>query len=265
MRAFITKSSQKKYSAKNLLAKVAVVLIWLLLWQFAFMSVGSSLLIPSPLQVSKRLCSLIVTQEFWITVLISFVRIMGGFILGIVFGVLLAVLTNVSKILHNFLYPVLSMVKATPVASFIILALVWISSSRITAFMSFLMALPIIWGNVQQGIKKVDIRLLQMAKVYCFGFLKTIVNIYIPSVLPYFVAACTTALGLSWKAGIAAEVLAIPKNSIGRQIYNSKIYLETADLFAWTAVVIIISVVIEKLLIKLIELMRIDRRVTDGH
>jgi len=235
------------------LIKAAAIFVWVLLWQFAYLYVKTELLIPSPIQVAKRLSSLIGTTEFWVIVFTSFFRIMKGYILGVIFGAIIAVLTSASKLIYSFLYPALSIIKATPVASFIILALVWLTSAKITAFMSFLMVLPIVWGNVHTAIKKVDNNLLQMAKIFHFGRVKTIFNIYIPSVMPYLVAACTTSLGLAWKAGIAAEVLAIPKSSIGRQIYNSKIYLETVDLFAWTIVIVIMSIIIEKLLVKLID------------
>jgi NitT/TauT family transport system permease protein len=115
------------------------------------------------------------------------------------------------------------------------------------------MVTPIVWGNVTSGIQKTDKRLLEMAHSYRFGSVKTVRRVYIPSVMPYFTAACTTGLGLAWKAGIAAEVLANTKLSIGGQIYNSKIYIETADLFAWTVVVIIMSVILEWLMMRFVK------------
>ena len=46
---------------------------------------------------------------------------------------------------------------------------------------------------------------------------------------------------------IAAEIIGIPKGSIGENLYNAKIYLETPDLFAWTFVIIAVSVLFEKI------------------
>ena len=148
---------------------------------------------------------------------------------------------------REFFSPAITMIKSTPVASFIILALVWLTGQRVPVFISFLMVLPVVYGNVSQGIREVDPKLLEMARIYGMNRQKRVLKIYIPSVLPYMMAACRTALGLSWKAGVAAEVIGVTKNSIGRQLYYSKIYLETADLFAWTAVVIIMSIALEKL------------------
>ncbi|MDO4381384.1 MAG: ABC transporter permease, partial [Clostridia bacterium] len=93
-------------------------------------------------------------------------------------------------------------------------------------------------------------------KVFKFGKLKTVRAVYVHSVLPYFAAGCTTALGLAWKAGVAAEVISLPQSSVGYHLYRSKITIETADLFAWTLVVILLSVCIEKLIMKLLEKIR---------
>ena len=146
------------------------------------------------------------------------------------------------------------MIKATPVASFIILSLVWLGTAAVPIFMAFLMVLPIIWANVMQGIHGVDREYLEMARIFAMSRGKRLMKIYIPCVLPYFIAGCRSALGIAWKAGIAAEVLATPAGSIGKNLYEAKIYLNTADVFAWTAVVVIMSLVIEKLFLRILHL-----------
>ena len=150
--------------------------------------------------------------------------------------------------LYELFKPVLTVVRATPVASFIILALVWIKRDNISTFISFLMVLPILWSNVTEGIAQCDSDLLEMARAFHFSKTALISKIYIPSVMPYFFAGCTTAIGLSWKAGVAAEVLSLPKHALGSELYYSKIYLETPSLFAVTLVVIVMSIILEKLL-----------------
>jgi NitT/TauT family transport system permease protein len=109
------------------------------------------------------------------------------------------------------------------------------------------MVIPIVWGSLCTAITETDKDLLEMAKLYRFGTTKTIRLIYVPSALPLFKSACNTSIGLSWKSGIAAEVLCLPRFSVGTYLYYSKIYLETPSLFAWTAVVIILSFALEKL------------------
>ena len=235
----------KHQRIKGWLWNALVALFWLGVWQVASQWVGQELLVPAPAVVLRRLGELAVTWTFWQTVLRSCLRIMEGFLLALMLGTLLAVGTSLSKGLRRLLYPLQSIIKATPVASFIILALVWISTRHLSIFISFLMVLPMVWENVYTGIGQTDRQLLEMARVFRFGTGKTLLHIYFPSVLPYFLSACMTGMGLAWKAGIAAEVLGVPKLAIGTEIYQSKIYLETVDLFAWTVVVVIMSMLIE--------------------
>lgn len=245
---------RNKFSTKNkIVRKLIAAAVWLGIWQLVYLSVQQEILLVSPACVVKRIFELSHEGTFWLTALYSMLRILQGFLYGLLIGTGLAVLTSASDILFDIFHPVISVVKATPVASFIILALVWMQSDHVPVFTSCLMVVPIVWSNVTNGIQKTDVRLLQMARCYRFGAFKTMRRIYIPSVMPFFTAACTTGLGLAWKAGIAAEVLANTKLSIGGQIYSAKIYIETEDLFAWTAVVIVMSVLLESIMIRLMK------------
>ena len=131
------------------------------------------------------------------------------------------------------------------VASVLVLVLLGASTGRVPAIVSGLMVLPVLWGNVCKGISQTDGQLLEAARAYRFGRWKTLRLVYVPSVLPYFASGCATGLGLAWKAGVAAEVLCQPRLAIGTQVYRAKITLETPDLFAWTAVVIALSFLLE--------------------
>ena len=242
----------------RILSWAAVLLFWLAVWQLAAYRVGTSLLLPSPAAVLRRAARLAASADFWETVAVTLLRISLGSIGGIVLGALIAVLTSRFRLLHALLSPLLTVIKSTPVASFIILALIWMGRDILPSFISLLMVLPLVWTNVSAGIASTDRALLQVAQVFGFSRWKTLLRVYVPSVMPYFASACRAALGLAWKAGIAAEVLTLPKRSIGSRLYESKLYLETVDLFAWTLVVIICSLTIERLAMSV--LLRIGRR-----
>jgi len=233
---------------KRLFVKVISVLIWLLLWQAVCMVVDKEILLVSPVRTAARLFQLAGEAEFFVTAALSMLRILLGYAAGVAAGAVLAMLTSFVKPLGSFFAPAIGVIKATPVASFIILALVWFKRDTVPVFASFLMVLPIIWANVSEGISETDTGLIEMSRVFRFSRAKRLVHVYIPSAMPYFSAGCTTSLGLAWKAGIAAEVLCLPVSSIGRELYNSKIYIETADLFAWTFVVILMSMLLEVVL-----------------
>ncbi|MHB1315701.1 MAG: ABC transporter permease [Christensenellales bacterium] len=235
---------------KNLIRKLLVAALWIGVWELVYLAVGQEILIASPFAVFVRLVQYLGEGSFYAAVGVSMGRILLGFGLALLFGVLLAVLTSFLPWARELFRPVLSMVKATPVASFIILALVWMSTATVPAFTSFLMVLPIVWANVSEGILHTDRQLLEMAATFRVSKGRILKQVYLPSVVPYFSAAAKTGMGLAWKAGIAAEVLCRPANSIGTFLYNAKIYLETTDLFTVTATIILLSVILEKGFVK---------------
>lgn len=235
------------------------VLFWLLVWQGASMALSAfyphgALLLPSPLSAAARLFSLGITLSFWKTIATSAVHVLGGFLISCVLAVALAALAARDRRTEELLSPLVAAVKTVPVASFIILALVWLSSRTLPLFISALMVFPPVYLNVLEGIRRTDRSLLEMARVFRVPFLRTLRGVYLPQVLPYFRSAVSTALGLCWKAGSAAEVIALSGGSIGEQLYNAKIYFMTSDLFAWTAAIVLVSAFFEHLVLRLIDL-----------
>ena len=237
---------------KSKIDKIIAVAAALLLWQLASVIIGEEVLLVSPLKVLVRLSELIFEKEFYNAVAFSFIRITLGFVLAVVMGTIFATAAYRWHWAETMLWPYMSVIKATPVASFIILCLIWLNSSSLPIFISFLMALPIIYTNMLAGFKNTDNKLLQMAEIFRFSFKKKLVYIYLPNIKPYFISACSVALGLTWKAGIAAEIIGIPDGSMGEMLYNAKLYLATADLFGWTVTIVCVSILFEKLFMKLI-------------
>lgn len=251
----IRKKEKKQSPWIKALIYAAVAVVWLGLWQLAAMAVGQEILVPEPIVVLRRLCELLTEGEFWKNTGGTLLRVVGGFAGALVIGSALGVLMHISRTAKAFFDPMLSVVRATPVTSFIILALVWIKSAYMPVFIAFLMVLPIVCANLSEGLRQVDVRLLEMAAVYDIKGGKLVRSIYVPSVAPYILAACRTGMGLAWKAGVAAEVIGRTANSIGDMLYESKLYLETVDLFAWTVVVVVLSRIIEAGLVWLAKLL----------
>lgn len=243
----------KNVPHSKITGRIAAAVFWVAIWQMICIAVQQEILIVSPVVVLQRLWELSGDGGFWLAALNSMLHVLAGFFLGLAAGVILAVLTTSFHFLYEMLYPLISIIKSTPVVSFIILALVWLRSEQVPAFTAFLEVTPIVLANVAGGIEKTDRKLLLMARAYRFGLARTVRRVYIPSVMPYFIAACTTGMGLAWKTCIAAEVLASTDLSVGGHIYDAKVYLETADLFAWTAVVVVMSVILERLMVALMK------------
>jgi len=225
----------------------------IVLWQMAALALGRSLLLVSPLDVVIRLARLSSTGSFWASVAFSFFRICLGFLAALSAGMVLAFLAARVKTIEIMLWPYMAAVKATPVASFIILCLIWIGSGGLSVFISFLMVLPIIYTNVLQGLHSFDPKMEEMATLFGVTPLRRLYYFHIPQIRPFLLSACGVAIGLSWKAGIAAEVIGIPSGSIGERLYEAKIYFSSADLFAWTAVVVLLSIGFEKMFVALMK------------
>lgn len=251
-------SCMRQLVNNKIIRTLLIVAAYLLLWQAAAAIVARPLLLPGPAEAIRRLFVLLVLPASWAAIGLTLGRVLLGFSLGVVSGVLLGALTAASKLADAALAPLKSIVRATPITSFILLALLWFSSGMVPVWISFLMVLPIVWTNVLEALRATDRTLLEMAQVFHFSRWKTIVQVYLPSAAPQFFAACTTALGFAWKSGVAAEILSLPKRSVGSFLYQSKLTLETADLFAWTLCVIVLSMLLERALILAMRRLRHD-------
>jgi NitT/TauT family transport system permease protein len=241
-------TARLRRSARSLL----VIAFWAAVWQVASMVVHQDILLVSPGAVLVKLADLVVTTGFWGTVEYSFIRIVAGFLLAAVVGALGAALAAASGVVDALVTPLITAIRSTPVVSFIILVLMWASGGQLALIVSFLMVVPIFYTNVLEGIRHRDRALLEVATVFEVPLLRRLPAIDLPAVLPFFIAACRIGVGLAWKSGIAGEVIGLPQGSIGERLYQAKIFLSTADLFAWTVVIIAISFGFEKLVVVLL-------------
>ena len=232
---------------KDRLGKAFAVIFALLVWQTAAVAVDQSILLVSPIDVALRLTTIWQVEGFASSIWFSFYHIAGGFLLALVSGILLAALSGRFKWVETALWPFMITVKTVPVASFVVICLIWLSAQNLSVFISFLIVLPVVYGNVLQGIKSEDGKMLEVVEVFRMPVLRRILYIHMPQLKPFILSACATALGMSWKAGIAAEIIGTPDGSIGKQLYYAKIYLDTDDLLCWTVIIVIVSVAFEKL------------------
>lgn len=246
MKNFITRSN-----INNLIMKLAAIIFWLLIWHMVSTTVSLQIVLPTPMSVFKKLLELATTEKFWTAISFSFVKIIAGIGIGILLALIISILTAKVNTFNIFFSVPLNIIKSTPVASFIIMALVWIKSTYIATFVTAVMVLPIVWANMHEGIISVDKKSIEVGKCYNFTPKKHLKYIYIPHLRPFFVSSLTSAAGLGWKAGIAAEVIASPKDAIGAYLNDAKVYLETEEMFAWTVAIIILSAFIQFLIKKL--------------
>lgn len=233
--------------------KTAVILFWLILWQIASVVIRNQILLVGPVDTLRALSVLIVSPDFWGAIWFSFAHISSGFFLAFAAGLLTGTLSYWKPLISEFLAPPIHFMKSIPVASFVILALIWTGAEKLSVFISFMVVYPVIHVNTLAGLSSTDPKLLEMARVFKVPVWRQAMSIYRISLYPYLASAMKTALGMGFKSGIAAEVIGVPDGSIGEGLYMSKIYLSTAELFAWTLMIILISALFENVFLLLLK------------
>lgn len=244
-----------KSTTSSKLRFIIPVIIYLIIWEALALYIDSRVLLVSPVRVVIRLFEMVRTSSFWLSILFSLQRIFLGLVIAIAISLVTGLLSAKNRIFRDMIEPAVMIMKATPVASIVILILIWISSRNLSVVISFMMVFPVMHTSFYEGMVNVDRRLLEMANVYSVRPYKRFRYLYLPQMASYFESGITIALGLCFKSGIAAEVIAVPDGSIGERLYEAKLYLATADLFAWTLTIIILAKVFEKFLLFIVERM----------
>lgn len=237
---------EEQRSRKYILKMTWIVLFWLILWEAADRIIDNRIILSGPVHIVQALVRHMTETDFWVICAASFLRITAGFLLSFLAGFFLAVLSHRFRLLQDFISPIMMTLKVVPMISFVIMLLIWVGNQALTVYLSFLIVLPLIYTSTLSGLNAVDQNLLEISREYGFSRWYRFLYVYRPAFMPFVLSSCKVSLGMSWKSGIMAEVIGTPRPSIGREMYAAKTYLQTADLFAWTIVVIILSLLFEK-------------------
>lgn len=233
-------------NTKKIISVLLSIAFWLAVWQIGAIIVSNSFFLPSIQETFSALGNLIVKKNFFKVIFSTFLRVLIGLVSGIVLGVIFAILANQFSFVNSLVSPLVSIIKATPVASFIILLWVTVSGNSLTVFIAFLMVFPIVWQNLTDGYNAIDKNLTEVSLVFQFSYKKKMKLLIFPTLKKYLVPAIITSSGLAWKSEIAAEIIAYTTNSIGQQINDAKYANETPTVFAWTFLIIVFSILLEK-------------------
>lgn len=241
---------QNNSEKSNLIKKTVAVALWVTVWFIIAFFTNNKLLVPTPLDALKALAGMMGTAGFYKSVAGSLIRIIMGFATGVIIGTAIAVIAYRYEDFKIFIAPVIGLMKTIPVAAFVVILLIWYGPSNLAFIICMLIVLPGIYYNVNEGLTSTDGDLIEMAKVNGMPIKNMVNYIYRPSVEPYFMSALKNALGMCWKAGVAAEVIGMTDWSLGGKLYESKIYFDTAGVFAIAAVIVVLSVICEKVVMK---------------
>lgn len=227
--------------------RLFVGLLWVALWQGAYLLIGRDIYFPSPLAVLESLFRLVTEWGTWRIVGWSTYRTLYAIAVSVVLGVALGFAGGLSRTVHILINPMIVVFKSTPVVSVIILAILWFRSSEVPIFAGVLMCLPLVFNATVAGVRGTDVKLIEMCRFYRVRRFEMLKNLYFPSAKPYISASVVSVIGVCWKAVAAAEVLSMPRLSIGAQLFHAKTGFDPALLFAWTILIILLSYIFETL------------------
>ena len=239
--------NEKKTKIRSVVFTIFSIAVLLALWELCAYLLDLRFIFPGAIETFKALIGLSVTGAFWKTILFSMLRIFSGLILGVVFGIAFALIYQLVPFLRSLISIVMTVVKSTPVASIILVIWVVIGSKTLPAIIAILMVSPVIWQNLCDAFATIDTNLKEVCDVFEFSNKKRLKFLILPNLVKYFVPAFLTSIGLAWKSGIAAEIIAYTKNSIGKNIFDAKNYFEGDVMLAWTLSVVILSLIFEYL------------------
>ena len=224
---------------------IAVTALCLIIWEIFAIIRNNEFVLPRVLTTLKSLVEIVTSKSFLRIVFTTIFRVLAGLISGVVSGILLATVCYFVPMINTFVSPVLSIIKATPVASFIVLLWLSLSGNSLPILIAFLMVLPIVWQNVLDAYNSLPIAMLEVTEIYDVSLGKRIRYLYFPHLFSFLAPAFITSIGLAWKSEIATEIIAYTANSIGQQINNHKQFAETSFVFAWTIIIVLFSVLLE--------------------
>ncbi len=232
--------------------KIYSFLFWIIVWSILGRVINNPILFPDPFSVIKALFNLLFVKEFYLSIMNSIFNIGLGLILGIILGLALAIVSYKSILLKEIIIMPINIIKSTPIASIVIILLVWFTSKSLPIIVVMLIVVPTIYFSAYEGLMNVDIKILELSKVFNVDKKKIIKFVYLDKLREFLYPSIVLSTGLAFKSGVSAEVIALVKNSIGENIYYSKLYLDTQDLFAWTITIILLSKVCERIITKLL-------------
>lgn len=234
-----SKSAEKSLHKKGVSLLSAAVLLGI--WWASAAWFFPDIILPSPLKVLLRLLDVMQLDSFRLSLAATVSRGIQAFAVTLFLGALVGIIAGYFRKMEAVFNPLLVVIKATPVMSFILLAFIWFETGTVPVFAAVLMSFPLITHNVMTGVREVDPELLQMAWVYRFSFQKRLRHIILPSIVPYFLSGGRAALGMCWKVVVAAEVLTVPKYGIGSNMQFAQMNLNTAEVLAWTIMAILLT------------------------
>ena len=233
-------------------SRLALLALVLVVWQIGS-SGAPAFVLPSPARVLDAWETLWRSRTFGGDLLITFGRILSGFALATIVGVVLGLVLGANRRLGAFFEPVLTVMTAVSSSIWAIFALIWFGLSNwATIFVVFTTAMPLILTNVWRGTRGVNADFVELANTFRMSRARIITKIYLPTILPAFFSGARLAFGFGARVSLVAEALGA-SSGIGYRLRQAADLVQTDRVFAWTITLVAIILAIEGLILKPLE------------
>ena len=242
---------EKKHSSWT--SRIAVAAFWILVWEAASLLVGSPILFAGPIDTVLSLVSFVPDPAFWEALALSFAHILAGFLAGFAVALVLGFLSHRYRLMRELLAPFFDALKSIPLVCIIVLLLLWVGSKKVSGLAVFLAVFPAVYFSMLEGLDAQDPKLRELLHAMQTSGMRIFLADTWQQLLPFLLGTARNVCGMAWKAGVAAEVIGTPRGTIGEAVYQSKLLLETADLFAWTIAIVAASWACERVFLALLK------------
>jgi NitT/TauT family transport system permease protein len=234
------------------LQRLALVVLLIAIWWAASLATPPYVL-PSPQRVWARIVQLTLSGDLPYNLMTTLARVLVGFLLAVAIGVPGGILLGSHRAIGNFFEPILPVLNTVSSAIWAIFAIIWFGISPATPIFVVLMtAFPLIVTNVWQGTQAVNADYVELAKALRLSRGKTLVKIYLPSILPYFFSGARLAFGFGWRVSLVAETLGA-SSGVGYRMRQASDLIQMDQVFAWTLVQVAMMLAIESGMLKPLE------------
>ena len=208
------------------------------------------IILPGPLDVGQQIWFFVSDAKYVGHVAASTIRVILGVFIAVFFGSLLALLPHwfpvLDVIVHERIKPLLN---SFPSVGWAILAIIWFGPSHGTiVFIMVMILTPFCLVNISEGLKEIDLELLEMAKSFTRRPAAVLFKITLPLLMPYIISAVRIAYGVGWKIALVAELFG-SESGLGFLLQQAQSVADAATVFATCLAIVLIFWVGEKIVI----------------
>lgn len=223
-------------------------------WAIAAKVGDNEFILPSPLSTLKKTGELLADKAVYVAFGGTLLRTFAAWAISVAIAAALAVAGKFFPPIGRLLSPLVSVVRALPTMSVVLLLVIWTSASAAPVIVAILVVMPTTYAAIKAAIDSVDPALIEMCRAYGVPRAKVFTQIYLPCVIRAAALPISSSLSLTLKLMVAAEVLASTARSLGGLMNVSKLYYETAALMALTVLTIVVALLLETALYRIIKL-----------